>query len=354
MSFYNTEQLLIQSRVLYHFANPSDLITQYFLVNKSFMEHALIHLRTKPFCVFHYPLTHDVGRLGEKCYRLNTDTIDFFHHLKETLEPNRYPCMPQATTTQLQNWLYPYIELPAFNQHTGELISFRAPFDPDRDEDILHIKHSNTDIRTSSYTNQATAAPNSILKGRIRIDANCTNISLSGLTVDHSKTWGITIDDGSDVVLTDVDILSCVQSGIVVSGKGTKLMLKNCKIQDCIECGLEVENQAQVKMYNTKFNFCCDDTLQVSSGGVVDIYDVSENETYLSCNGDDDAGSNTYCIRVVNKGSKVIFHVNEEQANSICDVLNGKHGPFRTLKKGLVLFVEEDNNKQVKKKRRIR
>ena len=309
------------------------LVKILYLVNKCSHHHILSYLKSKPLC-----LGIDTIIIQDQHNQFEEKILDLYHHLKKILDP----------------WSHAYIQLPS------NCLTLFLPQDHSRGgERILHIKKSGVHIIGNSEK--------SILSGRIRIGENVNNVTLQSMNIQRGS-WGITVDEGSEVRLQDLQISNCTDDAILIQGQGTTCSIVNCTIKTCGECGLNIDNYAIVNVKGSQVSDCNSDAICVSGGAQVDI-DIDSNAEMIdlyTAEAYDDSESRVYAVRAEGKRTKVnIRGASRKEAHRYFKSIGDLHSPMRELHYGVITFSkkrrlsairttciakEEENEKRVKKK----
>jgi parallel beta-helix repeat protein len=309
------QQLLIASQLLLDILVKEELV-EILLVNKFWMDHILQHLKLTPL-------------LCDNQRKLNERTICFYHYLNSILEPDHY----RFNIDTSMKWKHPYIQV--LNNRT-------LPYDFGRMEYVLHIKQSRTRIiGTKGVNGKATT----FLHGRIRIGENISGVELASLNLSNG-TWGITVDNGSEVSLKDLTIQNCLGDGIMISGDGSKCTATNCIIENCGECGINIDKGACVTLISSRVSDVGSDAICVAGGSevAIDVQSLSDKNEYSSytSNGYDDSESKVYALRACGKGTKVkILGARRNEAHAYFKIDQNQHSPMRELRGGVITFAKK-------------
>jgi len=334
MEWVNIEHLLINSRQLLPFF-PSRELMRCSTVSKVWMENVLIHLRTLPLRI----------GIDTDDINLKDEDVDLFHHLKQALRQRQQN--PGA-------WLYPFIQLPLTQK--GERVLL--PYDVDRDCEVLHIRRNDTYI--CGTVSPIDKGRRTQTRGRFRVDADVKNVTIKDVCV-NSNSWGVTIDEGCEVVLDGMVVTKAAEDGIFVTGVGTHCTIRNTIVSGCGGSGVLIEQGAHVSISG----ICSirdneEDAICVSNGAQLDLKlfgseeEDEENESMIICNGVDGDGSRTYCVRSEGEGTMVrVFASKKECIGTTFSFeessQNNKRNPFKKLYGGLISFQPKKKRKKKSK-----
>ena len=186
MTWAAVEDLLLRCRLLLCYLSPrEDLCARALLVSKLWCESALARLREIP-CQARCLPTPESDSIP---LRLAEDFLDDFVHLRRMLRPGLLAAMPPPSERDPQAWTQPYVQLPDWYVH--------APHDVMRGEDVVHIRHSDVEIRgTGTYFSRTITAHQMLcfpedpdhpritfLMGRIRVAKGVRNVKVSDICI---------------------------------------------------------------------------------------------------------------------------------------------------------------------------
>lgn len=340
MPWSSIEQPLISSRVLLTYILTPELSSTVYLVNTFWLTHILHFLRSKPL------------RITIDTHDINAKTEQLYHHLQTILRPGHFPFLPPPTPTNLQLWHQAFIQMPHNN------IATFLPRDSSRGgERIWHINCSGTKIRGGSHSiNYKRSQSIGKIVGRFRIGENVKDIELDGLNVQDGS-WGVTVDDGSQVLLRDMQIAYCDDDGIMVTGSSTTCTVVNCVVENNGACGITIDDNAVVNMVRNHIVENGSDAICASGNAAVNIdctrscmnATLSLKKSMYTAFSHDDCESRIYAVRAEGRNTIVrIRGTTKKNAGDYFISINNLHSPMRELRGGAISYSKKRQTKPSK------